>query len=54
MLADVICKMTSVMALVGVMSFLPWKDITNSCKRMQHSPNIGWIFSVQWQKIGKS
>ena len=54
MLGDVICKMTSVMALDGVMLFLPGKDITNTCKRMQHSPNIGWISSVQWQKIGKS
>ena len=48
-LADVnySCKMTSVVALNGVMSFLHWKDVTNTCKRMRHSPTIGGISSLQ-------
>ena len=48
-LADVNChcKMMSVMALEGVTSFLYLKDITNTCKRMRHSPTIGRISSVQ-------
>ena len=34
MLADVICncKMTSIMTLDGVTSFLRFKDVTNTCK----------------------
>ena len=30
------------------------KDVTNTCKRMWHSPNIGGISSVQWGKVGRS
>ena len=43
-LADVICycKMTSVKAMDGV---------TNSCKRMRHSPTIGGISSMQLRKV---
>ena len=39
MLADVFCywKMTSLMALDGVTSFLRLKDVTNTPKRMRHS-----------------
>ena len=48
------CKMMSVMALDSVTSFLHWKDITNTCKCMRHSPTIGGISSVQWQKVGRS
>ena len=53
-LADVNCyyKMTSVMALDGVMSFLRLKNVTYSCKRVRHSPTIGRISSVQWWKVG--
>ena len=42
-LADVICycKMASIIALDGVTSFLRLKDLTNTCKRMQHIPTIG-------------
>ena len=40
--------MTSVMAIAGVMLFLGLKDVTNICKRMQHSPIIGGNYSVQW------
>ena len=40
------CEMTSDMALGGVTSFLRLKDVTNTCKRMQHSPTTGWISSV--------
>ena len=52
-LADVNCywKMTSVIALNGVTSFLHLKDITNTCKRMRHSPTIEGISSVQWGKL---
>ena len=55
-LADVICycKMTQVMALDGVASFLHLKDITNTSKRMWHSPTIGRSSSVQWRKVGRS
>ena len=37
MLAEVIyyCEMTSGMALDGVTSFLRWKDVTDTCKRMR-------------------
>ena len=48
------CKMTSVMALDGVTSFLRWKDVTHTCKYMWHNPNIGGISSVQWRKVGRS
>ena len=42
-LADVSCyrKMTSFVALDGVMSFLCLKDVTNTCKLIRHSPTIG-------------
>ena len=42
-LADVnfYCKMTSVVAVDGVTSFLRMKDVTYSCKRMLYSPTIG-------------
>ena len=55
-LADVscYCKMTSVMVLDDVMSFLRLKDLTNTCKRMRHSLTIGDISSVQWWKVGRS
>ena len=52
---DVIyCKMTSVMVLDSVMSFLRWKDITNTRKCMLHSPTICGISSVEWWKVGSS
>ena len=47
------CKMTSVVALDGVMSFLRLKDVTNTCKCMRHSPTICGNFSVQWGKSWK-
>ena len=55
-LADVICycKMTSVMALDGVTSFLRWKDVTYTCKYMRHNPTFGGISAVQWGKVGRS
>ena len=33
--------MTSFMALDGVTSFLPLKDVTNTCKRMRRGLSIG-------------
>ena len=52
-LADVIycCKMTSIMALDSLTSFLRLKKVTNIhvCKRMPHSPTIGGNYSVQWR-----
>ena len=48
------CKMTSVVALDGVMLFLCLKDATYSCKSMQYSPTFGGIYSVQWPKVGRS
>ena len=48
------CKMTSVMVLDGVKLFLRLKDVTNTRKRMQHSPTISRISSVQWRKVGRS
>ena len=55
-LADVICycKMTSFMSLDGVKSFLRLKDVTNTRKRVRHSPTIGGDFSVEWWKVGRS
>ena len=49
MIADVIdyCKMTSVMAVDGVTSFLRLKDVTNTCKCIRHSPTIGVNSSLQ-------
>ena len=35
------CKMTSVVALDAVTSYLRLNDVTYSCKRMRHSPTIG-------------
>ena len=35
--------MAPVMALDGATSFLHLKDVTNTCKRMRHSPIIGLI-----------
>ena len=32
--------MTSFMVLDGVMSYLCLKDVTNTCKRVRHSPTI--------------
>ena len=48
MIADVICywKMTAVMALDVVSSFLRLKDVTNTCKRMQRGVRIGERSSV--------
>ena len=42
------CKMTSVVVLDGVTSFLRLKYATYSCKRMRHCPTIYWrgLFSV--------
>ena len=56
MLADVIryWKMPSYMALDCVASFLRWKDVTNTCKRMRRSPSIGGSSSVQWGKFEKA
>ena len=48
------CKMMSVVALDGVTSFLHFKYATYSCKRIRHSPTIGWISSVQWLNAGRS
>ena len=55
-LADIncYCKMTSVVVLDGVTLFLCFKYATYSCTRMQHSPTIGGISSVQWRKAGRS
>ena len=55
-LADVIfySKMTSAMALDGVMSFLRLKDVTYTCKYMRHNPTIDGTSSVQWPKVGRS
>ena len=55
-LADVICysKMTSLMELDGVTSFLRLKDATNACNCMRHSLTIGGSFSVQWWKVEAS
>ena len=55
MLADVICywKITSFIMLDGVTSFLFLKDITNTCKRMQHSLSIGGTSSMQWRRDGR-
>ena len=50
---DILLQMTSVMALEGVTLYLRWKDVTNRCKRMRHSPTIGGISSVQWRKVGR-
>ena len=44
--------MMSFMGLDGVTLFLRLKDVTNTCKRMRHSPTIGGISSVQWRKVG--
>ena len=56
MLADVICccKIMSAMALEGVTAFLCLKEVTNTSKRMQHSPTFGGDSSVQWGKVGRS
>ena len=55
-LADVncYCKMTSIIVLDGITSFLRLKDVINTCTRMQYSSTIGEISSVQWQKVGRS
>ena len=42
--------MASFMALDGVSSYFSLKDVTNTCKRMRHSPTIGGNYSVQWPK----
>ena len=39
------CKMTSIVALDGVTSFVRLKDVTYSCKRMRHSTTIGGMSS---------
>ena len=51
MIADVVCywKITSFMALDGVASFLRFKDVTNTCKRMRRGLSIGGSSSVQWR-----
>ena len=55
-MADVICycKMTSAMVLDGVTSFLSLKGVTNTFKRMRHSPAIGGISSMQWRTAARS
>ena len=45
--------MTSVMTLDGVTSFLRLKDVTNTCKRMRHSPTIGAL-AESWKKLKTS
>ena len=56
MLADVICnwKMTYLMALDGVTSFLRSKDVTNTRKRERRSLSIDGSSSVQWRKVGRN
>ena len=56
MLADVISywKMTSFMALDGVMSFLGLKDITNTRKQMRRCLSICGSSPVRWRKVGRS
>ena len=53
MIADVICyyKMTSLVALDGVTSFLRLKDVANTCKRMRRGLSIGGSSSVQRRKV---
>ena len=51
-LVDVIRKMTRDMALDGVTSFLSFKDVTNTCKRMQQSPS-GKFFSAMAESLKK-
>ena len=57
MLADIIFsrifspKMMSFMALDGVMPFLHFKDVTNTCKLMR---SIGWSSSAQVRKVERS
>ena len=46
-------KMTTVMALDSVTSFMRWKDVTYTYKYMQHNPTIGGVSSVQWRKVGR-
>ena len=46
--------MTSFLALDGVTSFLRFKDVTITCKRMQRSLSIDGSFSVQCRKVGRS
>ena len=55
-LADVICycKITSVMALDVVTMFLRLKDVTNTSKGMQHSPNYWWEFFSAMVKVRRS
>ena len=55
-LADVICyyKIASAMAFDGVMSFLSFKEVTNTRKRMQNSPTFGGNSSAQWPKVRRS
>ena len=52
------CKMTSVMVLDGVTSFLRLKEVINTCKRMRHSQTIGGIFITamveSWKKLKTS
>ena len=43
--------MTSIVAFDGVTSFLCLKDVTYSCKCMQHSQTIGEICSVHGGKL---
>ena len=42
------------MALDGVTSFLRFKDVTNTCKRMRRGLSIGGSSSVQRRKVGRS
>ena len=46
--------MTSFMALDGITSFLRFKDVTITSKRMRRSLSIGGSSSVQWRKVGRS
>ena len=53
MIADVICywKMTSFMALDGVMPFLRLKDVTNTCKRMRRSLSMAGVLQCNGGKL---
>ena len=48
------CKVMSVMALDSVTSFSCLKEVTNTSKRMRHSPTIGGNSSVHWCEVERS
>ena len=53
MLADINChcKMTPVMALNSVTSFLCLKEVNNTCKRMPNSPTIAGFLQCNGRKL---